>query len=897
MGLDEYWEKRDFGNTPEPSGDGGASAAGDRLSYVIQKHDASHLHYDFRLELDGVLKSWAVPKGPSLRPGLKRLAMETEDHPMEYGGFEGVIPKGQYGGGTVMLWDRGEWIPEGDPRKDYRKGRLRFRLKGEKLIGDWVLTRMKPKPGEKKTSWLLIKSRDPAAREEDEPDITEERPLSVTTGRDLEEIAADEDRVWDSKAGETTASGDGGAEGGSKPSSKAGSQSAGAGRGKKGRRSGGSGRGGLARAGRGEPVAPGDLEGASKGRLPQSPRPQLATLVGEAPEGEEWLHEIKFDGYRVLCRIEDGGVRVITRNGKDWTDRFPGVGEALGELDVESALVDGEVVVLDRQGVSSFQMLQNSLSGARAGEPLLYVFDLLHLDGYDLTGSPIEQRKRALGPLVERAASDRLRFSDHVVGQGPAFLDRACRMGVEGIISKRVGRPYSGGRSRTWLKTKCTARQEFVVVGYTEPSGSRVGLGALLLGVHDNDGDLVYSGKVGTGFDNATLQELENRLSALVRKTPPVTNPLRGAQARGVHWVRPELVAEVEFTEWTEDGRIRHPSYQGLREDKRPEEVVREADQASQETSPEAEPKREAQVIERTDDTLRVAGVRVTSPDKVLWAEQGVTKQELVEYYVAVEEAVLQRMVDRPLTLVRCPSGSESNCFYQKHANESVPEIVPRVPIDEQDGSELYMYVNGLPSLIQLVQLGVLEFHIWGSRRDRLERPDRLVFDLDPDEDLPFGRVVKAAFRLRDMLDQLGLRSWPKSTGGKGLHVVVPITRRSDWDEARAFTQAIARLLVEEDPEGYTAKMTKSRRKGRIFVDYLRNARNATAIADYSTRARPGAPVAAPLSWDELDPRAKKPLVLTIRDVPDRLAERGDPWEGFDDVRQSLTVAIRNAVQ
>lgn len=842
MGLDEYRRKRDFDRTPEPAG-GGASSDG--LRYVIQKHDASHLHYDFRLELDGVLKSWAVPKGPSLKPGVKRLAMQTEDHPMDYGGFEGVIPKGQYGGGTVMLWDRGVWTPEGDPARDYRRGRLRFRLEGEKLAGSWILTRMKKKPGEKKASWLLIKSDDEAARADDEEDVTDDKPLSVATGRDLDGIAADEDRVWDS--GKATVD--------------------------------------SALEGRADVRA---VEGVKPGKVPARPGAQLAKLVSDAPSGDDWVHELKFDGYRILARIESGDVRLITRNGKDWTEQFAGVAEALSELSCESAVIDGEVVVLDRNGRTSFQLLQNSLSGTRAGEPLYYAFDLLHLDGQDVTEATLLDRKALLRPLLATASADRIRYSDHVQGQGPQFFEKACGMGVEGIISKRADAKYRAGRGRGWLKVKCTARQEFVVVGYTDPSGSRLGFGALLLGVHDNEGRLVYTGKVGTGFDDRTLASLEARLSKMERKTPPVEDPPTGYKARGTHWVTPELVAEIEFTEWTGDGKIRHPSFQGLREDKKATEVVRESVAADQPAKPIATG---SAMIEEHGGELRVAGVRVTSPGRVVWEKQGVTKRDLIEYYVAVEQAVLPRIMDRPLTLVRCPSGAGEKCFYQKHANESVPDLVPRVSIQEEGDPDLYMYIDGLPSLLTLVQLGVLELHIWGSRRDRLDRPDRLVFDLDPDEDLPFGRVADAALRLRDLLRELGLESWPKGSGGKGLHVVAPITRRSDWDEAKAFTHAVARRMVADDPDSFTANMSKSKRGGRIFVDYLRNARNATAIAEYSPRARPGAPVAVPLSWDEVNPRARKPPLFTIRDVPARVADIGDPWTGFDDARQSITKA------
>lgn len=844
--LEEYKRKRDFTRTSEPPGGRRRKGAAESFEFVVQKHDASQLHYDFRLELDGVLKSWAVPKGPSVKPGVRRLAVETEDHPMEYGGFEGVIPAGQYGGGTVMLWDRGVWVPEGDPAEGYRDGRLRFRLEGEKLYGGWVLTRMKPQAGEKKPAWLLIKSRDAAARADEDDELTDERPLSIASGRSLEEIANDEDRVWDSATGE------------------------------------------VVDTDRRPNLDPDEVDGVRKGRS-RVTGPQLASLATTAPDGDDWIHEIKFDGYRVLCRVENGAVRITTRNGKDWTHRFGDVAESLEGLPCDDALLDGEIVVLDRRGVSRFQRLQNALSGSGTARLLLYAFDLLELDGRDVTGAGVVDRKELLRPLVEGLADDRIRYSDHVRGQGQAFHEQACGMGVEGIISKRADSPYRAGRSRSWLKVKCTARQEFVVVGYTDPAGSRVGLGALLLGVHDDDGPLRYAGRVGTGFDDRTLTVLERRLSGLERKTPPVVGAPRGAQARGVHWVRPALVAEVAFTEWTDDGRIRHPSFQGLREDKKAEEVVRELPAARSDGSPGAGRRT------RTGE-LRVAGIRVTSPDKVLWPDQGLTKADLVAYYETVADTVLHRLVDRPLTLVRCPSGAAGKCFFQKHGNESVPDSVPRVDIGEGGDEEPYMYVDRLPSLIALVQLGVLEFHIWGSRRDRLRRPDRLVFDLDPDEGLPYSRVAAAAHRLRELLEDLGLESFPKVTGGKGLHVVVPIARRTDWDDAKEFAHAVARRMTADDPAAFTANLSKRKRKGRIFVDYLRNAWNATAIADYSTRARPGATVAVPIRWDEVKVRATKPPVFSIRDVPARIAKVPDPWPRFDDINQSITAAARKGV-
>jgi bifunctional non-homologous end joining protein LigD len=855
MGLEEYKRKRDFQRTPEPAGAPSADSTSRGLGYVIQKHDASRLHYDLRLELDGVFKSWAVPKGPSVKAGVRRLAVETEDHPLEYGDFEGVIPAGEYGGGAVLIWDQGTWIPEGDPRAGYREGRLRFRLEGEKLYGTWILTRMGARRGERKPGWLLIKSRDAAAREPEAEEVTEERPRSVVTGRGLAEVAAAADRVWET------------------------GDAAGAGSDQ------GTGKDGMARESGSYQDLLEEVEGAKRARL-EPVKPQLATLARRAPEGEGWLHEIKFDGYRVTCSVADGRVRIMTRNGKDWTDRFGDLVEALEELECEAALLDGEVVVLDRDGVSRFQRLQNALSGTSSARPLLYVFDLLHLDGRDLAGARLLERKAVLRALISGKAGARVRYSDHVRGEGPAFHAQACAMGVEGIISKRADAPYRSGRGKTWLKVKCLGRQEFVVVGYTEPAGTRVGLGALVLAAHDDQGRLRYAGRVGTGFDDRTLRSLAERLGSLEMKAPAVVDPPRGPEVKGVHWVRPTLVVEVAFTEWTEDGRIRHPSYKGIREDKSPEEVVREA--------PRRVSARKTGRKARAE--VRVAGVRISNPQKMLWAGQGVTKADLVGYYEAVAEALLPQLRDRPLTLVRCPSGADGKCFYQKHANESVPATVPRVDIGEDDGEEPYMYVDELPALITLVQLGVLEFHVWGSRRDRLDRPDRLVFDLDPDEALPFGRVVEGAFRLRELLEELGLESFPKTTGGKGLHVVVPIDRRTAFDDAKAFTHAVARRMAAGDPSGFTANMAKRHRKGRIFVDYLRNAWNATAIADYSTRARPGAPVAVPVAWDELNPRARKPLRFTMGEVPARLADRADPWPGYDRVRQSITVQARQGV-
>ena len=579
MGLREYRRKRNFKATPEPAGK--SPRAGRRrstdLAFVIQKHAASHLHYDFRLELDGTLKSWAVPKGPSLDPADKRLAMQVEDHPLEYGGFEGTIPKGEYGGGTVMVWDRGTWEPLGDPHKAYRDGNLKFTLDGEKLHGGWALVRIRGRQrGDNNgRSWLLIKERDKAARSGNSARVVDTRPKSVSTGRTLDQIAAAKGRVWHSNR-------------------------------KGGKAAPAETRAPRARSARGRRSArgadPDEISGARKATLPKFLPPELAILVDRAPAGESWLHEMKYDGYRILARIEHGRVRLLSRNGRDWTDNFPTIAKALEGLDAERAFLDGEVAVLLENGTTSFQALQNHLSGLHAGQLTYLVFDLLHLNGLDVTGARLEDRKRLLADLLGpvRDAAGPLRYSDHVVGDGPAFFAQACQHGLEGIVSKLRDAPYRSTRSREWLKVKCSKRQEVVIGGYTDPEGSRVGLGALLAGVYEK-GRLVYAGKIGTGFTEKTLRELTSRLRALEREACPFA-----PQPAGVgrpHWVKPELVAEVSFSEWTEDGRMRHPSFLGLRKDKPATSVVRELPAPVEEVAPprsESKTKRSAKSARRS---------------------------------------------------------------------------------------------------------------------------------------------------------------------------------------------------------------------------------------------------------------------------------------------------------
>jgi bifunctional non-homologous end joining protein LigD len=853
MGLKTYRRKRDFSRTREPRGSFPPERTG-RL-YLIQKHAARRLHYDFRLELNGVLLSWAVPKGPSLDPKDKRLAVHVEDHPVEYGDFEGTIPQREYGGGTVLLWDRGRWIEEGDPVAGLRAGKLKFRLEGEKLQGGWTLVRMGRSAAEEgKENWLLIKENDEKADPSGKRDILKERPESVASGRSLEEIRAARDREWRSN----------------RASSKKGTD--------------------KKQAGRSEPgrkvefrLDPGRLPGARKSNLPERLRPQLATLVDQVPKGEEWIHEIKYDGYRALCRIEKGKAQFFTREWKDWTARFRDLAVAAVSLPADQALIDGEVVVLQPDGTTSFQALQNVLKRGEDQRLAYYAFDLPHLDGYDLTRVALHARKDALFKLLQPSAEGSpIRYSDHVVGEGQTLLKHACQFALEGIISKKFDRPYSSGRGRDWLKIKCLQSQEFVIGGFTEPSGSRKGLGALLLGVYDEEGILRYAGRVGTGFTAESLKNLRARLSATEQKKPLFSNPPKGADAKGAHWVKPTLVAEVDFTEWTSDGVLRHPSFKGLREDKPAVEVKREFVRSGGKVTANPAPA----------DSDEVAGVRLTHPDRILYPDQEITKRQLALYYQEVADRILSYMAGRPLALVRCPDGHDKECFYQKHAHEALDESVERIRLREGKGMATYIAINSVRGLISLVQMGTLEFHPWGSRTDRLEQPDRLVFDLDPDPTVSWKQVSQAAQALRTRLNDLGLAAFAKTTGGKGLHVVVPLVRRQGWDEIKEFCREFAETFVRESPELYTASMSKAKRRGKIFIDYLRNARGATAVAAYSTRAKAGAPVSTPIDWDEL--AVARSDRYTVGNLGRRLAElRRDPWEQYDDARRPITVAMR----
>lgn len=861
MGLTEYRKKRRFDRSTEPEGDLEFSRSG-RL-YVIQKHAASRLHYDFRLEMDGVLKSWAVPKGPSLNPSEKHLAVHVEDHPIEYGGFEGVIPENEYGGGTVMLWDRGEWEPEGDPREGYQKGRLKFHLKGQKLKGLWVLAKMAASGGEDDKNWLLIKMKDTYA--DTEAEILDESPLSVDSGRSMDEIARERDRIWSALAekGEATASQTGV----------------------------------EAEADLADPDYLRKLPGARRGDLPETVKPQLATLVKEVPTGDDWLHEIKYDGYRILLFRTHSEVRLITRNGNDWTDRFPSLTKAVTELSAQNFVIDGEIVVTRADGTTDFQALQNVLKGIDAGRLTYYGFDLIYLNGYDLSRTPLIHRKEKLQRLLGGAPSESMiRFSDHIRGSGRRVYQHACRYALEGIVSKRADALYRQQRTRDWVKSKCLQRQEFVIVGFSRPSGSRTGFGALLLAYYTSSHELRYAGRVGTGFNRKTLRDLSHELESLERGTSPLMERLTGAETKGVRWVEPVRVAEVEFAEWTEEGRLRQPSFKGIREDKQAGEVVRERPgdyrlrhHQSGRSTPENNVKTPI-----GKSPARIAGVRISHPDRVLYPDQGITKSALAGFYAQVADWILPHISGRPLTLVRCPQGRQKKCFYQKHLTEQLADSVKGIPIKEKSEERTYIMIEDLSGLIALVQLGTLELHPWGSRADRPERPDRMTFDMDPGPGISPAELVDGCRLLRARLEGIGLTSFIKTSGGKGFHLVVPLVRRSGWGEVKTFSRAIAKNLAQAHPRRFTAVMSKAKRNNRIFVDYLRNGRGATSVAPFSTRARSGAPVSAPIGWDELN-EGLRPDAFTVENLPRRLETQAhDPWAGFFQARQSITASMRN---
>ncbi|KTC64741.1 DNA ligase D [Legionella adelaidensis] len=833
MGLEKYYQKRDFTKTKEPRGQ---VSPENNFLFIIQKHAASHLHYDFRLELNGVLLSWAVPKGPCLDPSVKRLAMHVEDHPIEYGSFEGIIPKGEYGGGTVLLWDKGTWKPlDENPTQAYHKGHLRFLLHAEKLKGRWDLIRYKKE--ENDNAWFLMKYKDDYAQPLDEYDITKEEPDSVVSGLSLKEIAEEYNAVWTRKEG-------------------------------------------LKEVTQRREKKKASFEKVSL-KLPKAPfpgfiQPQLATLVSNTPEGDEWAHEIKFDGYRMIAYKNGKQITFLSRNNKDWTKEFASIIPELRKIPLDKVILDGEMVFLDEKSRSSFQLLQNYLDNG-SGSLIYYVFDLLYYDQWDVRELTLLERKTLLEPLLLNV-SPAIRYSDHIIGQGHEMFKHACQFGLEGVISKRIDAPYITKRTKNWLKIKCVKRQEFVIGGFTPPQGARSYFGSLFLGVFNDQGKLQFCGNVGTGFTEKSLEALNKKFKKLVsNKNPFTTNP---PGVKKAVWVKPELVAEVEFMEWTSEGRLRHPSFKGLREDKKATDIIVEKE------VPLAEIKEELIKPKEGDKPI----ISISNPHKILYPEDDITKGEICEYYDAISSYILPYIKKRPLTLVRCP-GSYKECFFQKHFNKSSSKALNPLPIKSSSNElENYMYLTDKKGLLGLVQMGVLEIHPWGSTVDHLEFPDILIFDLDPAPDLEWFEVVTAAREVRKYLEELDLQSFVKTTGGKGLHVVIPIEPKHDWDVIKNFSELFAEFVQKHNPDKYVTNMSKAKRKGKIFLDYLRNQRNATAVAAYSTRARVHAPVATPLHWDELSKNYDE-TYFTIKTLCKRLSTlKKDPWEDFFTLKQALKI-------
>lgn len=844
MSLAEYRRKRDFKATPEPKA---AASKSKGNSFVIQKHAARRLHYDFRLEMNGVLKSWAVTRGPSLVPGEKRLAVHVEDHPLAYGDFEGIIPPGQYGSGEVIVWDRGNWEPLHDPAKGYKKGHLEFSLKGEKLHGHWHLVRMAKREGETRENWLLIKGEDEFARTDDDPDIIEELPLSVKSGRPIESLKGDgKAKVWNSRQLKT------------RSKTKASAQTKAV---------------NGARKEGGAHIAPAQiLKGSKPAELPEFIPPALATLVKTVPKGARWLHEIKLDGYRIEARIEHGRVRLLTRTGLDWTERFgKDIRKALTALPVQTAMLDGEIVVESGNGSSDFSLLQADLSEGRQDRFVYYVFDLLHLDGQDLTGASLTDRKAALEPLLA-SAEGALKYSAHFDESGELVLKHACRLSLEGVISKVADAPYRSGRGRDWVKSKCTARQELVIGGYVPSSVSDKAIGSLIMGVNDRDG-LRHVGRVGTGYSQSLARQLFRKLQPLVQSASPFSDKLTSLERKDAVFVAPKLVAEVEFRGWTGDAHLRHASFRGLREDKTADEVVQESG------SPPGG-KRASKPRARTEVTAR-RSVPLTHPDRLYWPEAGVTKEGLADYYMQVWPRMAPFIVDRPLALLRCPEGHEGTCFFQKHGWRGMrKEIITIRDLKDEDEQAL-VGVHDLDGLLALVQGAALEIHPWGSRGGDLERPDMVNIDLDPGPDVSWERVIAAAFEVRQRFADMGLTGFVKTSGGKGLHVVAPVKPKAEWPTVKAAMKGLADGMAGDSPDDYVSTISKAKRHGKILIDYLRNGRGNTAVAPYSTRARAGAPVSMPLSFDELGPDIG-PAHFTVENTPSRLQRLdSDPWADF----------------
>lgn len=815
--LSPYKRKRNFANTPEPEGD--ADRENSRLSFVIQKHDARSHHYDFRLELNGVLVSWAVPKGPSLDPAQKRLAVRTEDHPVDYTQFEGIIPFGQYGAGSMIIWDRGVWEPVGDPFKSLAAGNLKFRLSGEKLNGAWALVRIKEKTEVKQESWLLIKEKDNFAEPNSGEDVVDRLPGSVLTQSEAPLIPA----------------------------------------------------------------------GAKTGPVPSVLAPQLATLVEEIPSDNNWSYEIKFDGYRILAHFDEGRVALYTRNGNNWTEKLSGLAAALRGLKIEPGWLDGEIVMLRADGTPDFAALQNAFDSSRVGDIRYFVFDLPFYNGFDLRQSALAERRELLKKVLALSTSPLIKFSDAFEGSGSEIFKSACKMGLEGIIGKRRDSTYVSARSANWIKLKCDHRQEFVVVGYTDSKDPGRAIGSLILGVHDEEGKLRYAGKAGTGFDHKTMRMLKDKLSSLATDQTALHEKPKDVKG---HWVRPELVAEVSFAEWTPDGRLRQAVYRGLRQDIAAKSITREAAGPL----PRSRSKAGRASVEPKPISSSTADHKITNPERVVDPSTGLKKQDLVEYYQMVSKWILPHLKNRPVSFLRAPSGVEGQLFFQKHADTMhIPEL-KRLDPELDPGHKAMIEVDSVKALIGAVQMNVIEFHTWNATTRKIDQPDRMILDLDPGEGVGWPTMQEAAELTRTLLEELGLRSFLKTSGGKGLHIVVPLSPRHDWEAVRGFARAVSQHLAAVLPDRFASLSGPRNRIGKIFVDYIRNSRGATTVAAFSARARPGLGVSLPCSWEEL-PMLSGGAHWTIANLSQRLQSGIDPWEEYPRCKQTLSAKAKKMLK
>lgn len=797
--LKPYRSKRNFSVTSEPAEGGTANES--LRSFVIQKHWASRLHYDFRLELDGTMKSWAVPKGPSFDTADKRLAVQVEDHPISYNAFEGTIPAGQYGAGKVIIWDKGVWVPLEDARKGYREGRLKFELRGHKLRGNWTLVRMNGQQSGQ-PPWLLIKEKDAFTRAADEFSVIDEMPDSVAALSDRTPIEA---------------------------------------------------------------------------ALPETLKPQLATLVDAPPrDAEQWLYEIKFDGYRLLARMHKGQARLYTRNGNDWTDRLTALASRLKALKLPDGWYDGEIVILGAHGLPDFQALQNAFDNSATRDIVYFLFDLPFCRGLDLRKEPLTERRRALRALLPESPDGAVRFSETFDVAGRDIVASACRLGLEGVIGKKKTSQYVSRRSGDWVKLKCSLRQEFVVGGYTDPQGSRVGIGSLLLGVHDEAGALRYAGNVGTGFNARTLGEIKQKLQALHTAQRPFSAST-GIDKKA-HWVKPVLLAEVSFGQWTKAGSIRHSVFHGLRSDKPAQRIIKETPMQTSALSPEP--------------SSLLARFKVTHPERLVDESTDTSKLDVVRYYALVAPLMLEHLKGRPTSLVRAPDGVKGQMFFQKHLETAKMTGVRQLAPELDPDHDPLMEIVSAQGLLNAAQMNVIEFHTWNAVKTAIGKPDRMTFDLDPGTGVEWPAIQEAALVVRAFLNELELDAFVKTSGGKGLHVVVPLQRRHDWDTVKDFSHAIVLHLAKTLPARFSAVSGPRNRVGKIFIDYLRNGFGATTVAAWSARARPGVGVSVPIAWDELN-TLHGSAHWHIGNIHERLDKGNEPWTAYKDAARTLTAAMK----